>query len=784
MKPLTMDQAFRSSSYSFNSQDIKTFLEKPAVIDLGVFSTTDTVSTFPKMVIPGNFASVMVKDKLRGYAGFKADIKLRVVFNATRFQQGRYMLCWVPFGGLYPSTKVLAWEDAYANTRTQRTQLQRVEFDLNCDSEATLDIPYTSIMNYMPISILGDLNVPGHLGSARIYPYKVLTVDAGTPTVAFTVYLSFHNVELVGAALPQSGKRNGTRRKRGDPTEQEQKSKGIGPVESAMSIGYEISDALTKVPFLSNFALPASWIFDTAAGVAAHFGWSKPANLDTIKRVNQNYAPYFGSVDNDDISLPLAASVKNSVDPALGFSSTDIDEMDFKFFVTNPAYYIGADWQVTDNNGLQVLNLPLTPSNYKTTRVTQLPGVIDFTPLAFVAAHFKYWRGSIVFKIKIVKTEFHSGRLNIGYYPWNWNQNVPAQPNYPLSHHVNRHILDIRECSEFTLTVPYLNESPWMDVEDSASTGFLSIYIEDKLVAPSTVPQFVTILVEVAGGPDMEFAFPISPNLTPALKATPQSGVVIPRDEPQNQCALVNDSIGGTILCENDIVNAAFCIGEKVSSFRALLRHFSTLTGTAVVASSAYKNIVPFAIPTYIADIATPIVPANVSDLYGALASCYLFSRGGVRLKILPLNDTDATQKVRALISYLQPRDRADGSFTKMYDAPGSTVRSQAINSFEYQVGPKVLSRVTDGQPMEVMVPQYHRYPMRVNMEHSISTTYPYSFSRPSTVTPFLVDVQAPGVAAYNVYRANWFRAGADDCNFGVFISIPPMVVATGSVTN
>jgi len=360
---------------------------------------------------------------------------------------------------------------------------------------------------------------------------------------------------------------------------------------------------------------------------------------------------------------------------------------------------------------------------------------------------------------------------------------LPLLPSQPLSDFVNRHILDIREANELTITVPYLSSSPWMDLGDSASIGTFSIFVQDKLVAPSTVPQLCTLLIEVAGGPDTEFAYPVPSNLSPALRAAPQSGT-ISREEPRNDCTLVNASIGGTQLHENDIVNSAICIGEKISSFRTLLRHFSSLTGTAVVPSSSYKNFVPFAIPTYIADLVTPIVPSSTSDLYGTIASCFLFSRGGVRLKMIVLNDSDATGKVRSLISYLNARDQADGSTPRIYDAPGTTFLSNATNSFEYTIGPKVLSRTTDGQPLEVYVPQYHRYHSRVNMEHSISTTFPYSWSKPSTVSSFVVDVQAPGVVAYNAYRANWFRAGADDCNFGVFISIVPMVTATGSVTN
>jgi hypothetical protein len=255
---------------------------------------------------------------------------------------------------------------------------------------------------------------------------------------------------------------------------------------------------------------------------------------------------------------------------------------------------------------------------------------------------------------------------------------------------------------------------------------------------------------------------------------------LISRDEPSNVCAIATDTIGGTSLRENDIVNAVMCIGEKVSSFRTLLRSFNTLSCTTVLASSSYKNFFPFGFPTWQVDIATPVTPIAISDLYGNLSSCFLYSRGGVRLKMIPLNDTAATGVVRSVMTYLSPRTSASPAISRIFDSPGTTLQSNAENVWEYGQGPKVLSRLVDGQPLEVLVPQYLRYHSRLNTEHSMNGQYPYDNIKPSLATPFALDVQPIGTAAFNAYRVFWMRAGADDCNFGTFISIPPMVLNTG----
>lgn len=775
IKPLSMNSALNSSSTIYNAQDIKTFLEKPVQINNGVLSTTDSYSTFVAIDAPSNmFSGTMVVNKLDGFLGYRCTLKFRIVFNATRFQMGRYMLAWVPSGGMPTTTGNFPLTyTAYTNTLTQRTQLQRVEFDLSCDTEATIEIPYTSCLNYIPTAGKNSTEKIGNLGRLRLYPYVPLTVDSGTPTVGYVIYGSMHDVELVGAAVPQAGPKSRVT-KRGSPSEQEQKDAGIGPVQSVMKIGLDVSSALAKVPILSEFALPASWIFDALHGTAAHFGWSKPTNLAVPSRMNQVYAPYLGSVDEADSGFPLSAVSTNFVDPALGFSSTDIDELDFKTFCTIPAYISQFTWPTSSGVSTLLASFPVSPSTYFNSRPTQLPGALDYTPICFAAQYFKYWRGSMVFRFKIVRTEFHSGRLSFAFFPNEFMASTPSVPNFGTAHYVNRHIVDIRESNEVVLTIPYVNSAPWLELEDNASTGTLAIYVEDKLVAPSTVPQLAIILVEVAGGPDTEFSVPIPAGLTPGLKAVPQSGEIT---REVNVCNIVNANIGGSGPNEDDVVNSAMCIGEKVSSFRALVRHFNSLPqkGLANLSNSVFHYFVPFGTPWWTFDVTISSAPHFCSDLYGTLSSIFLFSRGGVRLKGLPINIAASDILIKNTMCYLVPLSRTTADILHISGGATTGLGGTTINAGLFSNGPKVFARMSDGQPWEITVPQYHRYHSRVNQDH-ITDAVNYTTARPSLSTSFAVETQVLGATADGVPKIQMLRAGADDCNFGVFISIPPMV--------
>jgi hypothetical protein len=409
-----------------------------------------------------------------------------------------------------------------------------------------------------------------------------------------------------------------------------------------------------------------------------------------------------------------------------------------------------------------------------------LPGVIDFTPVAFVSNYFKYWRGSMVFRFKVVRTEFHSGRLSVAFFPTEVSASNPSVPLFTDAHYVNRHIIDIRESTEFTITVPYINSAPWLDIDDAQYTGLLVVYVEDQLKAPATVSQTVRIITEVAGGPDIEFAYPSNAFLTPALKAVQQSGESS-REAPTNVCAILESNIGGSSSNENDIVNSAMCIGEKINSFRTLVKSFNSLPNTTSgLTAGAFWAVVPFAVPWWTSDLITPIAPAFTSDLYGVLCSIFLFSRGGVRWKAVPVYTAATELDAKARISYLVPMINGSPARTTSIVPGAVDISGNPPIAGAFSHGPKVISRTTNAQPIELTVPQYYRWHSRVNAIH-ITDAAPYSTARPSMATPTLLQIAPLGSAALNSGKMVFFRAGSDDTNFGVFISIPPMVRSAAS---
>jgi len=218
-----------------------------------------------------------------------------------------------------------------------------------------------------------------------------------------------------------------------------------------------------------------------------------------------------------------------------------------------------------------------------------------FPPVTLLARSFAQWRGSMKFRFKIVKTEFHSGRLVVSYNSYDGRQ-VSLSSSLAQTDSLWREIIDIRETSEFEVCVPYVSGSPWRMTANTESVGKLSIHILDALQAPSTVSSSVSVIVEVAGGDDFDVSIPMGDIYVPyvPLSVQAQSGYKV----------IDCDDLGSSKMPKTNRIHET-TVGEKVVSIRGLLKgisrenSYTTLTGINLlpVTSTQTLTVCPFAIP-------------------------------------------------------------------------------------------------------------------------------------------------------------------------------------------
>jgi hypothetical protein len=263
-------------------EDILSFLKKPIRLSTGTFNITDTYSFLNNFPMPftafnGSQASLW-KNKLAGFYGIRMDMRFRIVVNANKFQQGRYCLGWVPNGSMYPTTshlKAVSFTNMHTATLVQRTTIKRVEIDLATDTAAELVVPFMSAYNFYPLVSMFTPVRDHSLGDLLLYPYVTMSSPEGSTTAPYTVYVSFENVELYGAASPQSGL---------SIPDKEVGNKSLGPISSISNAVARGFKEFEDIPLLGSYAKSIGWISNCITNTASIFGLSKPNPAPSTRR--------------------------------------------------------------------------------------------------------------------------------------------------------------------------------------------------------------------------------------------------------------------------------------------------------------------------------------------------------------------------------------------------------------------------------------------------------------------------------------------------------------------
>jgi hypothetical protein len=289
-------------------------------------------------------------------------------------------------------------------------------------------IPFVSVDSFYPINNIIASEVSNSLGYLSLYPYSPLVSPTGSTVANYTVYISLENVQLFGSASAQVG-----------VSDREVSNKSNGPISGlakAVSKGFK---EFSNIPLIGEYCLGVSWISDRISKTASIFGFSKPTAGDSITKMQLMNAPSHSTIDGDSDAKSLSFLSKPGTIPIQGLSGTQYDEMDFSFIKSKYAYFRQFNWADTNIAGDQLTSILIGPAIGITT--TAISGVTyaNFPPVSFLSAQFKYWRGSMRFRFKIVKTEYHSGRLEFGFFP-----STELFAYTTDSAYVNRVIVDIR----------------------------------------------------------------------------------------------------------------------------------------------------------------------------------------------------------------------------------------------------------------------------------------------------------------------------------------------------
>ncbi len=647
------------------SHSIVDFLSRYVIVSQGNWQSSAVRGavlanlTFPKQLFnTGAYSVTQNVNKLDGFVGLKARVRVRIEVNSQPFQAGALMLHFVPYSE-YMNSHTQWYSTATVTDTVAASGCAHVVMNLANNTSMEFCSPYISPYLFF--------NLPTGQGSFGNIVISVLSpLSSGVAsTASYTIWAKFEDIDLrfpTDAPLTTNFAQIGT-----ELSTMESRGTISGTVGS---VGRAISSVLPWVG-LGWLSSPVESLSDGAEKVLKHLGFSKPAVEAPVTRIKNAPTQYFLNHDGADTSHKLALSAENALTQYSGWAGTDIDEMRLDYIASRPCYTTAFNWTTTQAADLSIFLQPVSPMWQQTTAaaVANAYARITSMPLcARVASFFSLWRGTMVFRFHVVKTQFHSGRLRVSFRPYVYTDNSTIQ-NMPAYSYTEE--LDLSAGTDFTFKVPFTSVRPWLhtyyDVKTSlvsgdarnTATGVVQVSIINPLVAAPTVSNTIEILC-FTYMEDAQFGAPIRPPIAPfGIPNVAQIGK--PMLVPTTQ---TSDSVNRSDL---SLLPYSTCVGEVAASLRQLLKRFSLVARvqlgtsfppTATQPGSSCNGVVLFPwapvipqggnITVNAAGVQSPAYPNqyqyNASgsqtnifeypDAYSHIYSMFAFFRGSIRYKI------------------------------------------------------------------------------------------------------------------------------------------------------
>nr|ULF99923.1 MAG: hypothetical protein [Marnaviridae sp.] len=509
-------------------------------------------------------------EKMGGFGLFRGNLHLKFTVNGSPFYYGGLMAAYTPLSGYRSDTAVGSTNQVLVCA----SQKPHVWLNVQNISSADLILPFLAPYPF------ADTTAATYtaLGRLDFIIYKALQSANGVTgsAVDIQVFAWIEDIELAG------------------PTNQPVSQADIEyekdrTISSTASTVAGVAGALSGVPVIGPYAAATSEMASMLGKTAELFGFTNVPNISDVNPMMQ--VPF--NLASTQISSPLTKlSLQPKQEIALGsvqHGGMAPDDLVMKRFLQRESFLVGSNWTTSHTPGTIEFTTGVSPQLWQTNGTTQLA----FPPMGYLSQVFQYWRGSVEFTVKVIRSKYHRGRLLLS-----WDRNSTNLNQGPTLGNTNTFstVLDLDESDEVTFSVPYIQAKqflgtytianplatlPWSTSGAPATAlapgfynGVFNIRVLNRLTAPESSSD-VELLIFVKGGEDLEMAAPrnlSSPTLANGLQLSPLTTSVAQSDITYEEDHVLTRHQDPEV---NPIVYQEV-FGEQVVSLRDLL-HRSAL---------------------------------------------------------------------------------------------------------------------------------------------------------------------------------------------------------------
>lgn len=549
------------------------FFARPILIN--TFAWTGTPVSDTVDVWGAYLNNPRVSNRLSNYKNLRCRLHVKVVLNGNPFYYGLGLLSYQPNANL---DEFFDFGDIGTGKLVQMSQMPHLWLDPSNNVGGELTLPFLYNQNAFNLASGDGIIDMGRIMFEPVIPLKHASGTVAPITVTYFAWLS--DVHLTG---PTSHNMYNVQ-PQGDE---------FGVSLNNVSPMTSIKRAMT---WLQPYARATQMMLETGISAAKLLGFARPTVLENVNAMSQKP---FGNLTNVNLGdaaqkLSLDAKQETVIDPRTVGVSPD-DEMHLIELAKRESYITSFPWDTTDGVGEVLHYHKVTPMQF--VKSSDAIPAYYMTPSAWVAAPFTYWRGSMMFRFKIVASNFHKGRLRISYDP-EYSQEVDDM------NVVRNHIVDIAECKDFCVTIGWnqprayarvgqFGDVPYQQLEialpnnDDLCNGTFKVEVVNELVSSNPlVDNNIFIVVMCAMCDDFEVQAPngaaISgatywdPN-TPPGRAFEPEGDVVATDEAGGEdnapCMERSECSMGAELPIDHTPEIFF--GENILSWRTCLKRYN-----------------------------------------------------------------------------------------------------------------------------------------------------------------------------------------------------------------
>lgn len=690
-----------------NMLGLEDFLARPLALN-SLSLPTDTDLTHTIDIWDAFLDHPSIRAKLRNYAYLRGTLHVRVAVSGTPFHYGRILASYQP---LAAANANLAYVDTALTSATRWAGLTYLSqshgtavIDVRDNRPVDLECPFVSpqpmirLFNNSPLILSGGAAFDDAVGLGKLYLCTINQVKSASPTptpVSIFIYAWMTDVALgapTGTVITI------------DTESEDMDERKTGPIERIATRASAFAHQLTSVPIIAPYARASGMALDGIGSLAALFGFSVPTMISEPTRVRpepyQNGAQTIGYDTGKRITLDPKQEL--SVDPRV--VGVEEDDMSLAAICARESLLDTFAW--TDGTTPLASSIWMAPINPGIVKriATGAPGpyIVAPTALAFAAAPFEYWRGTITFRFEIVCSAYHRGKIAFYFEP-NISQNTVIDTELDMNKQYIK-VVDIQKTQDVTLCVNWAFPKAWARtltqdlIGDIGTVNFLGPALFDYAngyiaVTPFTSLQSpdgsdVSVNVYIKSD-DMMFNQLTQMHL-PIQRPTTESEELTPTLAP---CMDLNMSSATTDRISEEH------FGEVPVSFRGLLKRFVGDDGRNDFqleplgrAFVSVRNLYPRVFPAY---DGVAVSRTSALTLFGYLRYAYLGMRGGMRFRHYLAGQVDVSVTARTVVHLSAPSD----SLTEGIAANNSyeEVTGQSLGSVGFQ--PHTNSGVEFGVP-------------------------------------------------------------------------------------